>query len=220
MQVPTPAAAGLAALAALLLSGCQAAPAGKRPSVTLADPVSEAPWRKIASAEDAGRLDRLGYAWSEALAEARRGSARQVAAEGPLLDPAAALPRAAPAPGSYRCRLIRLGAAAGRRVKPYRAYSPFFCHVGVEGELLSITKQTGSQRPGGYLWEASDSRMVFLGSVALGDEEVPRGYGEDPRRDMAGVLERVAPFRYRLVIPWPKGDSKLDVFELIPAVEG
>jgi hypothetical protein len=36
---------------------------------------------------------------------------------------------------------------------------------------------------------------------------------------MAGVVERVAPFRYRLVIPWPRGNAKLDVFELIPVTE-
>jgi hypothetical protein len=33
---------------------------------------------------------------------------------------------------------------------------------------------------------------------------------------MAGVLERIAPFRWRLVIPWPQNSSKLDVFELKP----
>ena len=31
-----------------------------------------------------------------------------------------------------------------------------------------------------------------------------------------GVLERIAPFRWRLVIPWPQSTSKLDVFELTP----
>ena len=41
-------------------------------------------------------------------------------------------------------------------------------------------------------------------------------YSEDPKRDMAGVLERIAPFRWRLVIPWPQSGSKLDVFELKP----
>ena len=33
---------------------------------------------------------------------------------------------------------------------------------------------------------------------------------------MAGVLERIAPFSWRLVIPWPQSTSKLDVFELTP----
>ena len=34
--------------------------------------------------------------------------------------------------------------------------------------------------------------------------------------DMAGVLERIGPFKWRLVIPWPQSTSKLDVFELTP----
>jgi hypothetical protein len=33
---------------------------------------------------------------------------------------------------------------------------------------------------------------------------------------MAGVFERIAPFRWRLVIPWPQSDNKLQVFELTP----
>jgi hypothetical protein len=68
------------------------------------------------------------------------------------------------------------------------------------------------------LWEDErPDRLIFLGSLALGNEEQPRAYGEDPKRDMAGVLERIGPFRWRLVIPWPQqGTSKLDVFELRP----
>jgi hypothetical protein len=29
----------------------------------------------------------------------------------------------------------------------------------------------------------------------------------------------VAPFKWRLVIPWPQGVSKLDVYELTPVAE-
>jgi hypothetical protein len=101
----------------------------------------------------------------------------------------------------------------------YAAFKPFFCNIGVNNERLSITKQTGSERPAGYLWEeeGSSRRLVFLGSLALGNEDAPLAYGDDLNRDMAGVFERVAPFRFRLVIPSPRGTSKLDVIELIPA---
>jgi hypothetical protein len=58
--------------------------------------------------------------------------------------------------------------------------------------------------------------MVFLGSLALGDEEAPLAYGDDPKRNMAGVFERIGAFRWRLVIPWPQSTSKLQVFELTP----
>ena len=204
-----------AAFAALLLAGCQP-PAKDRPRVSVT--VEEEPaWQKVASAEDVAKLERAAAAWTQALEEARRGGfSRQLRAEGDLLNPAAALPRAAPTPGSYSCRVIRLGAASPRG-RTFVAHKPFFCHVGVNGDQLSITKQTGSQRPGGYLWETDDTRrLIFLGSVALGTEDAPLAYGEDPARSMAGIFERYGDFRYRLVVPWPRQESKLDVFELIP----
>ncbi len=152
---------------------------------------------------------------------AGRGQARPIAGDVRKRRQAArcrapALPRPAPTPGSYNCRLIKLGKATAKG-KPYESFKPFFCYVEVEGDLLTIVKQTGSQRPAGRLWEDDDpNRLIFLGSLALGDEEQPLAYGDDPKRDMAGVLERIAPFRWRLVIPWPQSTSKLDVFELTP----
>jgi hypothetical protein len=113
--------------------------------------------------------------------------------------------------------VIRLGSARPRE-PAYQAFKPFFCHVGVNEDQLSITKQTGSERPAGYLWDDRNSkRMIFLGSLALGNEDMPLSYGEDPKRDMAGVFERVGAFRYRLVVPRPRGTAKLDVIELVPA---
>jgi hypothetical protein len=218
----TPARSALSARAAALalllaLAGCQTP---QRGGVTVSVEEPEPPrrqWSDVARADDIARLDRLAAAWEEGLGDARRaGFARAIAAEGALLDPAAALPRAAPPPGSYRCRVIKMGRARPRG-RAFIAYNPFFCHVGAEGELLSITKQTGTQRPGGYLWPDGDARLIFIGSMALGNEDVPLPYGEDPRRDMIGAFERVDAFRWRLVIPWPRGDeSKLDVFELVP----
>ena len=202
-----------------LLAGCQSAKvAPVRPDVSLTL-VEESGWRKVATGEDIGRIERLAAAWNEALAEARKGrSSRQIEAEGALLKPDAGLPRAAPPPGSYRCRVIKLGALKpGSRA--FTAHKPFFCFIGVADDQLSITKQTGTQRPGGYLWDTEQtSRLIFLGSMALGNEDNPLPYGENAARDMAGVFERYDDYRYRLVVPWPRQESKLDVFELIPLV--
>lgn len=205
---------GLTGLA--LLAACQPL---ERPAPPVAVSVAveeKAGWERVATDQDQGKISRLDAAWTEALADARRaGFSSQLKAEGDLLDPAAALPRAAPPPGSYNCRLVRLGRAGGS--KAFIAYKPFFCFVGVNGEQLSITKQTGSRRPGGYLFDTDKTnRLIFLGSEALGTEETPAAYGEDPTRSMAGVFERYGDFRYRLVVPWPRRESKLDVFELIP----
>ena len=173
-------------------------------------------WMEIATDADEHRLARLGLAWQEALRDARRGYDREIEAEGALLQPRAALARPAPTPGSYHCRLVKLGKATASAVA-FERFKPFFCYVEVEGDLLTIVKQTGSQRPAGRLWEDDrPDRLIFLGSLALGSEEQPLAYSEDPKRDMAGVFERVGPFKWRLVIPWPQSSSKLDVFELTP----
>ncbi|MFL6721337.1 MAG: DUF4893 domain-containing protein [Sphingomonas sp.] len=207
----------VAALAAL--GSCATKPTlppGVRPSVEVGPPLKSEAWKAVATAADKDRLERLGLAWSEALDDAKKTSAAEIRKEGKLLLPRSALPRPQPTPGSYNCRLIKLGKATPKS-KPYETFKPFFCYVEVEDDLLTIVKQTGSQRPAGRLWEDDDpTRLIFLGSLALGDETVPLAYGDDPKRDMAGVLERIGPFRWRLVIPWPQSTSKLDVFELTP----
>jgi hypothetical protein len=188
--------------------------------LVIAEPQTNADlWTGVATDADEQRISRLGLAWQEALQEARRASGREIDAEGALLRPRAGLARPAPTPGSYYCRLIKLGRVAARG-PAFERFKPFFCYVEVEGDLLTIVKQTGSQRPAGRLWEDDRSdRLIFLGSLGLGDEEQPRAYGEDSKRDMAGVLERIAPFKWRLVIPWPQSSSKLDVFELTPVAQ-
>lgn len=210
-------AIGLALLAPL--AGCATKPAispGVRPSVEVGPPLKSEAWKSVATAADEDRIGRVGLAWHEALADAGKTNGTDIRKEGKLLVPRAALPRPEPTPGSYNCRLIKLGKATPKS-KPYETFKPFFCYVEVEDNLLTIVKQTGSQRPAGRLWEDDDStRLIFLGSLALGDESAPLAYGDDPRRDMAGVLERIGPFRWRLVIPWPQSTSKLDVFELTP----
>ena len=211
---------GLAALA--LLAGC-AMPkrdGGPRPVVSVVVPSKADVWMRIASSADTQRLANITGAWAAGLADARKaGFVSAVRDEGSLLKTNAAMPRPAPTPGSYNCRLIRLGSTA--KGKPaFEKFKPFFCYVEVEGDLLTIVKQTGSSRPAGRLWEDDNpERLVFLGSLALGDEEQPIAYGDNPKRDMAGIFERIAPFRWRLVIPWPQDGAKLDVFELTPVAQ-
>ena len=209
-------------LALAALAGCQTKPKlppGVHPSVEVGAPLKSIEWKQLATPADEDRLARLGLAWQGALADATKSNPADVRKEGNLLLPRASLPRPAPTPGSYNCRLIKLGKATAKS-KAFETFKPFFCYVEVEDDLLTIVKQTGSQRPAGRLWEDDDTRrLVFLGSLALGDEQVPVAYGDDPKRDMAGVLERIGPFKWRLVIPWPQSTSKLDVFELTPVAQ-
>lgn len=180
---------------------------------------AEAPrWLSVASDADIDRLNRLPAAWSEALAEARRaGFDRRIEIEGRLLDPEGALDWAAPSPGAYRCRLIRF-ARDGRGGRVFTAYPHHFCHVGADGDSLFLTKESGTERPFGYLWDDEDPRrLIFLGSIVSNDEETPPPYGADPATDVAGAFERVGSLRFRLVIPRFRDGLMLDVFELTAA---
>jgi hypothetical protein len=206
---------------ALAATGC-AVPKKEppRPIVTAPPPTKADIWQRVASTADVNRIRRVATAWSSGLAEARTGGFRdEIKAEGKLLNPDGALARPAPTPGSYSCRMIRLGREGGKG-PAFQKFKPFFCYVEVEGPLFTIVKQTGSQRPAGRLWEDDNpNRLIFLGTLALGSEEEARAYGEDPKRDMAGVFDRIGPFVWRLVIPYPQSGSQLDVFELTPVAE-
>lgn len=207
--------AGGAALLLLALAGCRTAPLPEPASSAAAPPEAPATgWRAVVLPEDRDRIDRIALAWEAALGEARsRRAGRALRVEGDLVEPEAALPRAMPPPGPYRCRLLRFGER-----RAFAAFRPYFCEIAVEGDLLSLTKQEGSERPGGYLWEDGDGRLIFLGALALDREPVPPGYGERRERDLVGVVERVGEFRYRLVMPWPSPGTMLDVLELVPFV--
>jgi hypothetical protein len=200
-------------LAALLLGGCAAL--DRHPVTDAGAAALPREWARIAEPEDLGRLEAVDEAWRSALGGVRTaGFGRALDEEGDLLDPRAALPRAEPPSGSYRCRTVKLGG-----VRPFVAHAPFFCHVADAGPLLALTKQTGSERPGGYLYPVpGKARLVVLGTLVLGAERSLLPYGEDCRRDMIGLVERVAPFRWRLALPWPRSGAMLEVMELTPAL--
>lgn len=174
-------------------------------------------WREVATADDAARLSRLDQAWRMARAEAEaKGFASEVEALGALVDPNAALPgRLQPTPGDYRCRTSKIGSINGDGLG-YVAYPWFRCSVEltVGGDLI-LTKTTGSQRSQGLLYPDSERRLVFIGAQAWGSDErgYPR-YGQMPERDQIGVLERIGDQRWRLVLPWPKQEAKLELLEI------
>ena len=202
--------------ATVAVGGCVPVKEKPRAIVSVGEPVKADLWKGIASAADQQRLANVSGAWAAGLADARKaGFATALRDDAELVKSNAALARPAPTPGSYRCRLVKLGG------KPaFEKFKPFFCYVEVDGNLLTIVKQTGSQRPAGRLWEDDNpTRLIFLGSLALGDEETPLAYGDNPKRDMAGIVERTGPFRWRLVIPWPQDGSKLHAYELTPVAD-
>ena len=201
-----------AALAALLpLAACTSPGTGPAEAVP-----QEAAWRSVATDADRERIREWRTAWLKALKQARAaGHGAAVAGEGALLVPDAALDGVSPPAGAYRCRTIKIGAKSAGLLD-YIAYPAFSCRIG-EGEgARDFVKLTGSQRPVGRLFVENDRRMIFLGTLQLGDERGTLRYGHDAERAMAGVFERVGERRWRLVFPYPHYESVVDVLELIP----
>lgn len=173
-------------------------------------------WRKVANDADRARLDRLDAAWREALRDARQAGFRaEIRGLGALAQPdAGQTGRLQPPPGEYSCRTIKLGRIG--EYGGYLSYPGFRCVVELTpGGDLILTKVTGSQRTRGLIYPDTDGRLVFLGAQAWGSGETGYpNYGQQPERDQIGVIERIGDNRWRLVLPWPKQESKLDILEL------
>jgi len=173
-------------------------------------------WRVIATPEDRVRLREWRSSFVEALGDARRsGAGDKIATEGALLVPDAALPRPGLPNGSYSCRVTKLGAKSAGLLD-YIAYPPFICRVRPERGVQGFAKLNGSQRHVGLIFPDDNLRSVFLGTLMLGDENRALQYGGDPDRDVAGYIERIGDKRWRMVLPRPTFESKIDVIELVP----
>jgi hypothetical protein len=199
------------ALASLVACTTAKQPVLVPPPVITVTAAQEPAWRAIARPGDAAVIAALPQRLAAALAGLPRRLARQVTAAGPLLanDAGQAMPQLSP--GSYYCRLIRLG---GR--DRFRSHAPDFCYVTAEGEALAFTKQTGSNLPNGYIYPDSDTRQVFLGTLGPNGERIKGRYGDAPATDVVGVVERVAPFRWRMILSRAGGGATMDLYELVP----
>jgi hypothetical protein len=174
-------------------------------------------WRTAATDGDRGRLHDWRATFVKALGQARAGGhAAEVDAEGVLLQPDAALGGGPIPNGTYRCRVIKLGAKSPAMLD-YVAYPAFTCRVSQERDVQGFAKLNGSQRPVGLIFPGDALRQVFLGTLMLGDEVRAMQYGNDPDRDLAAFVERIGPARWRMVMPRPAFESTLDVIELVPA---
>ncbi|WP_019517093.1 DUF4893 domain-containing protein [Sphingomonas sp. Mn802worker] len=177
----------------------------------------EANWRAQVTVADRRRLSEWRTAWISALRQARAGGAGdRIDADASFYAFDAALTDPVPPAGDYRCRTVKLGAKTAGG-PGYVAYPFFRCVVSKIGGALTLTKLTGSQRIVGTIYPDDPTRAVFLGTVALGDEQGAMRYGRDNSRDVAGWIERIGPARWRLVQPYPAFESTLDVLELVPA---
>ena len=203
----------IALVAAMLpLTACAAVPQ------SIGSPIAASTdWRQVATASDRERLRNWRTAFTRALDQARKaGHSAEIAREGRLLEPNAALGPVPIPNGRYKCRVIKVGAKS-KGLLGYIVYPAFDCRIQREKQLQSLYKLTGSQRHAGLIFADSPLRQVFLGTLVLGDENRAMQYGRDPDRDLAGWVERIDDQRWRLVLPYPVFESTLDVVELVPA---
>lgn len=200
------------AAALLALTGC--AEFHQAPGV-IAYPSGD--WRSVVTDSDRERLRDWRTAFVDALRAARAGGhSTDVAREGVLLEPDAALGGGPIPNGLYRCRVIKVGSKTVGML-PYVSYPAFNCRIQQEGQLQGFAKLSGSQRQVGSIFPGDPLRQVFLGTLVLGDEARAMQYGRDTQRDVAGFVERIGPNRWRLIMPRPHFESQLDVMELVPA---
>ena len=173
-------------------------------------------YKQVIAEKDRVRLRDWRKTFVKALEAARKaGHSAEIAGEGALLEPDAQLAGPTIPNGMYRCRVIKLGAKETGNLD-YVAYAPFACRVRAERTLQRLTKLSGSQRYVGLIFPGDAIRNVFLGTLVLGDERRSMQYGQDESRDVAGYLERIGPNRWRLLMPEPRFESKIDVMELVP----
>lgn len=173
-------------------------------------------YKRVISENDRVRLRDWRKTFEAALDEGRKaGRGADIAREGPLLDPDSALAGPAIPNSMYRCRVIKLGVQPGGLL-PYVSSGGFTCRVKAEHALQRLGKMSGAQRYVGLIFPGDAIRNVFLGTLVLGDEHRALQYGQDEKRDVAGYVERIGPGRWRLVMPQPHFESRLDVMELVP----
>ena len=209
----TPALAGM-------LGGCATTAAGRvsvKAPAAVVEPQPE--WAGLATPADYARLTALPKLFAQARAAVPGTRAKLLAAETALVDPAAAQLAPELPPGPYHCRLVRFGGKAR-----FTTFKPDFCYVetaqtaaGKSG--MSFTKQTASQGgtlPEGWIYPDGERRQVFLGATKRKGDTTARRYGDDPGHDLAGVIERVSPFRWRLVLARAEAGATLDLYELVP----
>jgi hypothetical protein len=202
-----------AALLALTLvtAACEVIeqPAGLIPRWTTA-------YKQVISENDRVRLRDWRKSFESGLDAARKsGHAADITREGALLDPDSAVAGPAIPNGMYACRVIKFGSQP-LETREYLATNRFTCRVRAERNLQRLSKLSGDQRYVGLIFPGDAIRNVFLGTLVLGDERRALQYGQDQKRDVAGYVERVGPNRWRLVMPQPHFESRLDVMELVP----
>lgn len=164
--------------------------------------------QKLMTPADKTRLENYDATRDAALSEARSGDATEVAKLDTLLaKPLLSLPDF-DLGGEWRCRTTKVGG-----LSPLVVYDWFKCRVSDDGSGWKLEKTSGSQRTTGRFYDASETRLIYLGSFFIAGE-APKPYGSGPPTDQAGYAFRTGATEWRIEFPAPQYESKLDILEL------
>ena len=207
------------ALLVFALVACAACSVIEQPSGLI--PRWTTAWKQVATTNDRQRIADWRTNFLSAVDAAKKaGHGAEIAQEGPLFDPDSTTGPVGIPNGLYRCRLFKIGSKANSGSAAYRAGPPSLCRVKAQRGLQRFNKYGGQQRYVGLIFPGDAVHQVFLGTLVLGDETRALQYGQDELRDSAGFVDRIAPDRWRIVMPQPHFESMLDVIELVPTSAG
>ena len=162
----------------------------------------------IITERDRDRLSKYDETRAAALDEARAGgsSSDLKILEDLVSSPTLAFDDFDPV-GDWRCRTIKVGG-----MSPLIVYGWFRCRVSDDGSGWRLEKLSGSQRTAGRFFTSAEDRLTYLGAFHIAGEPTP-AYG-DPESDLIGIVFRNGPEHWRIELPEPPFESKLDILEL------
>ena len=162
---------------------------------------------KIMTAADKARLAAYAETRKAALLEAKAGAPGEVS----KLDALVAKPEmpfsGIEMLGNWQCRTIKVGG-----LLPLIYYDWFKCRITEDTLGWLLEKTSGSQRTTGRFYDESERRLIYLGSFFIAGDK-PNPYGSGPETDQVGYAYRSGEQEWRIELPAPYYESKLDILE-------
>ncbi|MGX5827259.1 DUF4893 domain-containing protein [Mesorhizobium sp. 43Arga] len=163
--------------------------------------------QKLITPADKVRLDKYDETRKAALAEAKAGSPAEVKQLDALLAKPLVSFSDKDLTGNWKCRTIKAGG-----LSPLVIYGWFKCKVTDDGSGWRLEKISGSQRTQGRLFDDGEKRAIYLGSGSVNNDRA-KPYGSGPQIDQVGYAFRTSASEWRIELPAPYYESKLDIIE-------
>ena len=163
--------------------------------------------QKLITPADKVRLDKYGETRKAALAEAKAGNPAEVKQLDALLAKPLVSFSDKDLTGNWKCRTIKAGG-----LSPLVIYGWFKCKVTDDGSGWRLEKISGSQRTQGRFFDDGEKRAIYLGSGSVNNDRA-KPYGSGPQTDQVGYAFRTGASEWRVELPAPYYESKLDIIE-------